>query len=211
MKHYIFILLIVFGCAPLQKAHAQAQELQQLILDIEKLAQLKSILKDLYKGYEIITKGYNTIKDLSEGNFNLHKTFLDGLMDVSPTVKKYARIGEIISCQQQLVKEYKSAFSNFQSSIVFGPDELDYLQQVYTNLFSGSLKDLDELLMVITANQLRMNDAERMNAIDRVYADMADKLEFLRHFNNKTALLEAQKLRTLNETQHLQSIYGTKN
>ena len=63
---------------------AQSTEIQQLLLNVEKLAQLKKILGNMKKGYEIISTGYNTIKDISKGNFNLHEAFLDALMQVSP-------------------------------------------------------------------------------------------------------------------------------
>ena len=76
----IIIFLLVLNAGISNKVSAQSQELEQLTLDIEKLAQFKQILSDLKKGYQIVSAGYSTIKDLSQGNFNLHKTFLDGLM-----------------------------------------------------------------------------------------------------------------------------------
>ena len=82
MKKIIIIIALLFSC----KIQAQSYELQRLLLDIQKLAQLKSILTDLYKGYEILNTGYNTIKSISEGNFNLHKAFLDGLLAVRRAV-----------------------------------------------------------------------------------------------------------------------------
>ena len=59
--------------SPAMPAFPQAQELEELALDIEKLAQFKQILSDMKKGYTILSGGYNTIKNLSQGNFNLHK------------------------------------------------------------------------------------------------------------------------------------------
>lgn len=53
-----------FGFAP-AKANAQAYELERLILDIEKLAQLKSVLTNLYKDYEVLETGYTAIKNIS--------------------------------------------------------------------------------------------------------------------------------------------------
>jgi len=192
-------------------AKSQVQELEQLALDIEKLAQLKSILTNMYKGYQILTKGYNTVKDLTEGNFNLHRVFLDGLWEVSPTVKKYKRIAEIINGQKVLVKEYKTAFDYFKSINVFEEEEIDYLSQVYSSLLSRSVKNIDELLMVITSNQLRMNDAERLKIIDRIYDDVQDKLSFLHDFNGRIAVVAQQKKRALNEMKVLEKLHGIQN
>src|SRR5690348_15802827 len=110
MKKLVIILNLVFySLLPVYKVSAQADEIKQLLLNIEKLAQFKQILSDMKKGYQILEGGYNTIKDISEGNFNLHKAFLDGLMEVSPTVRNYRRVAGIINYQVVLVKEYRNA------------------------------------------------------------------------------------------------------
>lgn len=179
---------------------AQSTEIQQLLLNVEKLAQLKKILSNMKKGYDIVSNGYNTIKDISEGNFNLHEAFLDGLLQVSPTVRKYKKIREIIIFQTQLVKEYKSAFRRFETSNLFNVNEMKYMGNVYSNLFNKSLQNLDELTMVITAGKLRMSDDERLNAIDRIYIDMGDKLVFLRTFNKENNLLAIQRGREIVDT-----------
>ncbi len=210
-KIAIILFIIVLGIGKAQPVHAQAQELEELALDIEKLSTLKSILKEMYDGYKILTTGYNTIKDIAQGNFTMHKLFLDGLLSVSPTVKQYARIADIIKSQQTLVSEYKTALAHFKSLQVFSSSDISYLQGVYNNLFNRSLQNLDELLMVITDNQLRANDAERMNAIDRIYTDMEDKVEFLRHFNNSAGLLATQRQKALEENQSVQRLYGIQN
>ena len=208
MKIKIFALccVLLLSCSTVQ-VKAQATELAQLALNIEKLAQFKQILADLKKGYEILSGGYKTIKDLSEGNFNLHKVFLDGLLEVSPTVKKYKRVADIVDYQLQLVKEYKAAFSRFQKSGWFRSDELDYISRVYARLFSLSVKKLDDLLTVVTAKQLRMSDDERLKAIDKIFEDMQDKLVFLRSFNGSTSLLMGQRIKEAREVQGLQDYY----
>lgn len=192
------------------KVQAQSEELQQLILNIEKLNQLRAILNELYKGYQILTTGYNTIKDLSEGNFSLHKTFLDGLLNVSATVKQYKRIADIVTIEQQIIKQCRKALPVFKDTHVFSEQELDYLEKVYSDIYDRSTKNIDELLMVITAGQLRMNDAERLNTIDRIYKEVKDKQEFLRYFNKKTALLGTQRKKASNDYQFFQQLLDLK-
>lgn len=209
MKKKLFILLMVFiGAGTTIKAFAQSDELEQLALNIEKLAQFKQILSDLKKGYEIVSGGYNTIKNISEGNFSLHKKFLDGLMQVSPAIRNYKRVADIINYQIILVKEYKTAFNRFKKDNNFNYQELEYLGRVYDNLFKESLKNLDDLTTVITANNLRMSDDERLKAIDDIFTDMQDKIMFLRHFNNNTTILAVQRAKERNDAATIQNIYG---
>lgn len=193
------------------KALAQKDEIAQLLLNVEKLAQFKQILSDMKKGYVILSGGYNTVKDLSQGNFSLHKTFLDALMEVSPTVKNYKRVADIINYQVILVKEYKSAFNRFKRDNNFNQQELAYLGRVYENLFKQSLNNLDDLGTIITANKLRMSDDERLIAIDKIFADMQDKLLFLRHFNNNTTVLAVQRAKEKNDANTMRLIYGINN
>lgn len=187
----VWIILLIVGIANFSKA--QSAEVKQLMLNYEKLSQLKNILTDMKKGYQIVSKGYNTIKNISEGNFNLHDAFINGLMSVSPAIKKYKRVADIVSYQKDIVSEYKNAFHKFKQSGSLSAEELAYLGSVYSNLFEQSLQHLDELATVVTSSKLSMSDYERLAAIDRIFADTADKLDFLRDFNRNTNVLVLQR------------------
>ena len=205
------ILLIGMGLLlgpVVSEAQTIPQLLEQIVLDTEKLASLKSILQDMYKAYTIIHTGYNDIKEISEGTFNLHKAFLDALMTVSPAVQNYGRVVDIINAEYSIVSEYKAAYSKFSADGHFTIQELDYMNSVYTNLFNQSLTCLGELTMVITANQLRMSYAERLRAIARVYTDITGQLGLLRTFNNNTSVQAIQRAREANDVSTLKSIYG---
>jgi hypothetical protein len=207
MKSLIIFLLLTIQISS-NALFAQSTEAQQLLLNVEKLAQLKKILSNMKKGYEIVSTGYNTIKDISKGNFNLHDAFLNALLQVSPTVRKYKRVADIITCQSQIVKEYRSAFNRFKSTNMFNSSEITYMEDVYKNLFNKSLQNLDELGIVITAGKLRMSDDERIAAIDRIYKDISDKLVFLRGFNNESSVLAVQRGRELVDTKLSEKLNG---
>jgi DNA repair ATPase RecN len=208
MKKCLIGFMLIIGFA--QHSFAQADEIAQLALNIEKLAQLKKILTNLKDGYQIVSKGYSTIKDISEGNFNIHQAFLDGLLKVSPTVKNYKRVAEIIDCQLKLVKEYKNAKRRFEADGNFSPNELEYIGKVYSNLFKESIRNLDDLTSVVTANKLRMSDDERLQTIDRINIEMEDKLFFLRDFNNNTRQLAVQRTKEKNDIAAMQKLHGIK-
>jgi hypothetical protein len=187
------IILIVFASSLSLTAKAQSNEAQQLLLNVEKLAQFKKILQNIKDGYKILFKGYSAIKNISEGNFSIHKVFLDGLLEVSPVVKKYKRVADIISYQAKIVKDYKAAFNRFKADKIFSTEEINYMEKVYQQIFNQSLKNLDDLLMVITAGSLRMSDDERLQAIDQVYNNVMEQFSFLKNFNNSTAVLSLQR------------------
>ena len=207
MKKVFVILTVMFSQLPVVDINAQAQEAAQLILNVEKLKQLEEILDNMYKGYKILSTGYNRIKDIAEGNFNLHQVFLDALFAINPSIAKYKRIPQIISYQQLLLKEYKRAYGKFQNDPNLTKDEIRYLGKVYEYLVKQSLRNLEELAMIITAAKLRMSDDERIQAIDRIYLDMENKLSFLRYFNNSTQLLAIQRAKENGDVLTIQKLY----
>lgn len=203
-KFLIFLMMTISSL----RVSAQAQEVQQLLLNVEKLAQFKQILQDMYDGWKIINKGYHTIKDISSGNFSLHKGFLDGLMEVSPVVKRYKRVADIVNYQLLIVKRYKAALAQFKQDDVFTVPEVLYMEKVYSNLFRESLKNLDELFLVITAGQLRMSDDERLRAIDQIYERVEDQFAFLEDFNSSTGYLSLQRKAEQAELNTMKKLHG---
>ena len=192
------------------KAKAQAFEIQQLLLDCEKLAQLKDIYGNLVKGYDILSQGYQAVKDISEGNFDLHQFFLDELLKASPAVRKYYKIGAIINCQVQIVSEYGTAYKRFKADGNFSVDEILYIGKVYDNLVNESLKGLGDLTTVLTEGALRASDDERLQQIDMLDKDMRERLVFLRYFNNNTSILSLQRTKERNDANTISGAYGLK-
>jgi hypothetical protein len=203
MKKCIWCIFLIFIRA---NAYSQSQEAQQLLLDVQKLAQLKSILEDLKKGYTILESGYSTIRNISEGNYNLHDLFLNSLLEVSPTVRNYKRIADIISLQLRIVKEYQAAFKQFKGSQLFDDDELKYIASVYSNLFNQSFSNLDALATVITSGQLRMSDDERLSEIDGIWKNISDQFSFLKDFNNKTRVLALQRAKEKSDVEVMRAL-----
>ncbi|SDH53413.1 TerB family tellurite resistance protein [Mucilaginibacter sp. P19] len=203
----VCFLLCAFSFRHAAAQVSTGQDMQQLLYDIEKLTQFKAILSDMQQGYSILTQGYQQVKSLAQGNFNLHSVFLNGLLAVNPEVAKYARVADIITDEASIITEYKKAYWQFQNSGGFNADELAYLSRVYAQLTNAALNDVNELANIITASKLRMSDDERLSAIDRIYAASSDKLSFLRDFNRRTNVLLLQRQAEQNEVNNLKSLY----
>lgn len=205
-KVFLIVFLIIIGW----KSEAQSFEIKQLILDVEKLAQLKSIYSDLLKGYDILSKGYNAVKDISQGNFSLHEIFLDGLLKANPLIRKYKKLESIIKSQLAIMSEYSAAYRRFKSDDNFSSQEIIYIAKVYNNLISQSIKGLGDLTNVVTDGVLRASDDERLDQIDKLYNEMQDRLSFLRHFDNNTTILALQRAREKNDINTIINSYGVK-
>ena len=69
---------------------------------------------------------------------------------------------------------------------------------------------LDELAMVVTAGKLRMSDDERLQAIDRIHAEVMEQYTFLNEFNNGTAILSLQREKEQMDIDLMRKIHGLK-
>lgn len=204
MKQITITLFLMFSIIT---SYGQSEEATQLILNYEKLQQLEAILDEMYRGYKIISKGYNTIKDISEGNFTLHDLFLNGLYKINPTIRSYKRIPSIIQFQQYINAEYSREFERFRHDPNLTLREIKYLEGVYAYLIKQTLRNIEELLTIVTATKLRMSDEERMVAIDRIYYDMESKIVFLKVFNNNAQAVAMHRARQQREINAMRKIF----
>lgn len=202
MKKLLFFLL----CCSSPSAFAQSDEIQQLVLNVEKLAQLKEILSNLEKSYRILEGGYQTIKGLSEGNFKLHQVFLDRLLEVSPVVQDYQRVKVILTRQRQMI--YGLEQLRRQALGPLRVEEYTYLEAAFRRLYEQSLANVNSLMLLLTPRQLRMNDAERLSAIDVLYEQSEHQYRFMRQFTQQTKLLIESRQREKASLEGLQRWYS---
>jgi len=204
----IFFTLGISLVTNLSQGQSITQLLQQYVLDIEKLASMKATLQQMYKGYATLETGYTTIRDIAKGNFNLHKAFLDALLVISPAVASDPRIPTIINTEYSIVAGYHAANARWSASGVFTPQELNYIIDTYSALLTRCTQSIEELTLVITADQLRMSDGQRMQAIGRIDEETKQQAAMLQQLDNTLAIQTEQRLAAQGDINTLHSIYG---
>ena len=161
---------------------------------LQQVAALQIYINYAKKGYNIASKGINTVRNIKKGDFNLHRDFLSSLKNVNPKISKYAKVADIIAFQVRIIKETKVTLSGIKEAKQFTAEELDYCKQVFDNLLDECVKTVDELIMVITTGVLEMKDDERLKRIDKIYTDMQDKYSFCSSVSEEMALLSVQRM-----------------
>lgn len=187
---------------------AQSQALQQLRLDIEKLAQLKIMLNNMYSGYAMLSKGYDNIREQAQAGFKLHKGFIDGLSAVSPAVKNSAMVAAILSLQSQIKQEYAGTINEIRQAGVFSTKELTDLGAAYETILARTAKNIDGLAQVTTAGRMQMSEAERICFLESLVDDMEKQLAALRNFTAQAKGLKALRQRLKKDNQQLREQYG---
>lgn len=196
MKNIIIILSFLFAG---NLSHAQTydewvrQKKTQKKYLLEQILALKTYIGYVEKGYTIANKGLNTIKDIKNGDFNLHDNFFKSLSSVNPQVKKYSKVAAIIALQVSLTKHVRNTVRSCRKAKQLTDMELDYLQKVFNSLLDDCSKNLDELIALITDGEHQMKDDERIKRIDKLYDDMHDKQTFAQSFSNSAKSLSVQR------------------
>lgn len=178
---------------------------------LQQIAALQVYIGYAQKGYTIVHNGLNIITDIKHGDINLHSDYFNSLKTVSPTIRKYRKVADIIAFQLKIVKEYSSFSRQVQKSKMFNADELKYMNTVFSKLIDDCMNTIDELTMVITDHQLEMKDDERLKRIDILYNDMQDKYSFVKRFSDEAKILAVSRLTEQNDVQTSRAINGIKN
>src|SRR5437870_5513652 len=103
-KIIIFLFAIVNQCtAQTYDEWVRQKETQRKYL-IEQIVAFKTYLGYAVEGYSTAKLGLNTIKDIKNGDFNLHDNYFKSLSVVNPQIKKYSKVAAIISMQISISK-----------------------------------------------------------------------------------------------------------
>lgn len=173
---------------------------------LQQIAALEVYAGYLKKGYEIVDGGLQTIRDFSNGEFSLHNAFISGLKKVSPAIRNDVRVVEIIEMQVNIGR----AFSGIKANPNLSVSNQLYIQNVRENLWEESLKDLEELLMVVTSGKVEMSDDERIERLNKIYLSMQDKSAFTQNFISEISLYTRQKEMEKRSIEQSRNSYGIK-
>ena len=177
---------------------------------LQQIAALQVYLGYAKKGYNIVNSGVNTIRNIKNGDFNLHRDFFNRLKNVNPSILKYAKVADIIAYQVKIIKQTKMTLQQIKETKQFTETEVDYCKQVFDNLLDECIKTVDELILVTTSGNLEMKDDERLKRIDSLYADVQDKYSFACSFSDDMGILAVQRLGEQMEINRSKLINGIK-
>jgi len=191
------------GCRAQTWAEWFSQKKTQKKYLLQQIAAFQVYIGYAKKGYEIVGSGLQTVRDISNGEFNLHNVFITGLKQVSPAIRNDLRIAEIIALQLGMLK----SFGVLKSTGGLSADQLLYVAEVANEVISECYHDLEELLLVITLGKLEMKDDERLSRLKGIYERMLDKSAFTQDFCGEAESLIRQRALELETVEKLRRYY----
>lgn len=218
-KFVLVMVVIMFVIAPVCKTQAQiidiireatTKVIKALDLQVQRL-QTKTIwLQNAQKTMEnaMSQLKLNEITDWVQKQEDLYAGYFDELRRVKKFITYYYRVKEIIEKQKLLVSEYQRSYSLFKQDKNFTTEELDYMGQVYSGILDESIKNIDQLFLVINSFETQMSDAERLKIINNVADNIETNFSDLRAFNNQNVIVSLQRAKQQNDVNVVRKLYG---
>jgi hypothetical protein len=142
---------------------------------------------------------------------DLYKNYYDELAKVKSIITYYQRIRDITQKQVRLVKDYERAWKLLQQDGHFTVSELDYMQKVYSGILSESMKNIDQIFLVLDSFTTQMSDAKRLEIINAAADNIDANYDDLSLFNKQNILLSLQRAKTKNDVNAVKKFYGIPN
>lgn len=216
-------LILCFGLtiAPTTKSHAIVwvivqQALKAVIkamdLAVQRLQNKTIWLQNAQKALEnTLTKlRLDEISDWTQKQKDQYAKYFDELKHVKDAISAFNKVKEVIQKQLQIVEEYKSAINLLKQDKHFKPEELDEMLRVYTGIINESLKNIQQLFLVVDALNTEMTDGKRLEIVNTVATHIDENLNDLREFNDENFKMSIQRSKDKLEVERLKAIYGIK-
>jgi len=217
----VVLLALCFMVSPVQNANAQIpimeiikQAITKVIVAVDlKIQRLQNKTIWLQNAQKVLENKMSELKlteisDWVEKQRAQYANYFDELWRIKAALAYYQRVKDIIEKQLQLVKEYKAAWALFKQDKNFTADELDYMQEVYNGMMDESIKNLDQLSLVINAFVTQMSDAKRMEIINEVDHNLDENLTDMREFNNQNKMISLHRASEKGDIETVKKLYG---
>ncbi|MFQ6601858.1 conjugal transfer protein TraI [Flavobacterium sp. C3NV] len=148
------------------------------------------------------------ISEWTKKQRDLYKDYYEELMKVKSIITYYKRIKEITSKQARLISEYERAWNLFKQDDHFNSSELDYMEKVYSGILEQSIKNIDQIFLVLDSFATQMSDLKRLEIINNAADQIDANYDDLILFNKQNVLLSLQRAKTANDVNKVKQFYG---
>ena len=151
------------------------------------------------------------IAEWSEKQKQLYSNYYNELWQIKSVITYYKRLKDLTEKQIAIVDEYHWAWALFTKDKHFTPEELSYMETVYSGILQSSIKNLDQILLVVNSFETQMPDAKRLEIINAAASQMDSNYSDLKKFNTQNSMLSIQRAKSANEVVTLKELYGIDN
>ncbi|HEY4334496.1 MAG TPA: TraG family conjugative transposon ATPase, partial [Puia sp.] len=212
-------LILAFLLAPAGPASAQLVEIideaikKALItadLQIQRLQTQTLVLQDAQKTLENATTQLH-LDDITawvQRQEDLYSGYYRELWQIKNAFSTYTKVADMVARQARLVSDYKRARTAIGKDPHFSAAELGSIFNVYDGILNESVKNVQQLFVVINAFATQMDDAGRLRVIDETDERIDKNYTDLYRFTQDNILLSLQRAKSEQDLQTIRSLYG---
>ncbi|MCH5684245.1 hypothetical protein LWM68_08210 [Niabella sp. W65] len=107
-----------------------------------------------------------------------------------------------------MVEEYRRAWALLRQDKHFTAEEIRYMEQVYSGILTSSLRNVEQLYLVLSDHKTTMTDGKRLELITQAAIGLDENRSDLKKFNNQNFLLSLNRSRDMLDAANTKRIYG---
>ncbi len=179
-------------------------------LRIQKLQNKTIWLQNAQKKIEnVLSKlKLDEISDWTKKQKDLYKGYYEELAKVKSIITYYQRIKDITKKQSRLVAEYERAWNLFKQDSHFKESEIQYMEGVYSGILEESLKNIDQIFLILDSFTTQMSDLKRLEIINKAADQIDANYDDLILFNQQNVMLSLQRAKTEADVNRVKQFYG---
>ncbi|TPG38401.1 conjugal transfer protein TraI [Flavobacterium pectinovorum] len=216
----ICLLLIITPVRPAEKTAAlpileivkavTKKVIKAIDLRIQKLQNKTIWLQNAQKKIEnVLSKlKLDEISDWTKKQKELYKGYYEELAKVKSIITYYQRIKDITKKQTKLVEEYERAWNLFKQDTHFKENEIQYMERVYSGILEESLKNMDQIFLILDSFSTQMSDLKRLEIINEAADQIDANYDDLTLFNQQNVILSLQRAKTEADVNQVKQFYG---
>lgn len=206
-KRCLGILLIVLLGSGSMPAQAAALPIAEIIrqgikrviiatdLSVQRLQNETILLQHVQKTLEnkLSSEKLSEISSWGEKQRNLFDQYYAGFRTVKEVISGIQEVKEILDIQQQMLRSYRTAWSVLLNSGQLHPGEIEQLSRVYAGMLAASVKDTENLILLLKNDLSHFDDASRLEMVHRIGESIRTQHLDLARFNTANLMLIRQR------------------
>lgn len=179
-------------------------------LRIQKLQNKTIWLQNAQKKVEnVLSKlKLDEISDWTKKQKDLYQGYYKELAKVKSIITYYQRIKDITKKQTRLVEEYERAWNLFKKDSHFKESEIQYMERVYSGILEESVKNIDQIFLILDSFSTQMSDLKRLEIINKAADQIDSNYDDLTLFNQQNVMLSLHRAKTEAEVNQVKQFYG---
>ena len=174
----------------------------------EQIAQLKIYLELTKEGYKIAKEGLNTIHQIKNGEFKLHKNRFDSLQIVKSGITSLSRLQHISDLHGSVNEICEKLPAQIQACQGLSAGQKKQFTEALTKLYDDCQVLVYGFFAVIRDGQLSMTDDERIKRIQHFQQEFEKNYLFAQDLRRQVGLICEQVKNEIEDIENRRALHG---